>query len=179
MAETTLVDVAQAAGVSQSTASRVLNGSTRTVRAENARRVREAAAELGYMVDLRAQATARRRSSTVAIVVDALTDPMLMRTAEQVHMLAEEAGLLAQITACPVASDRAADIVRLLRGQRPRSIVLVHSACAPSAAVAVELAQYETHGGVPVVLDTSSAADAGSPVLTDFVRLISASEPSS
>ncbi|GAA5201876.1 LacI family DNA-binding transcriptional regulator [Microbacterium jejuense] len=176
MAEARLSDVARAAGVSQSTASRVLNGSTRSVRAENAARVRAAAANLGYSVDLRAQATARGLSSTVAIVVDALTDPDAMRVAACVQRAVDDIGLLAQVTVCPPASDRAAEIVRILRGQRPRAIVLVPSSGRPRGPVADELAQFAAHGGLPVVLDRGSAADSRDAVLSDFVRLISAAE---
>lgn len=176
MAETTLLEVAREAGVSQSTASRVLNGSTRQVRAENAARVRAAAERLGYAVDLRAQATARRMSSTVAIVVDRLTDPLTMRAAERVQRIADKAGLLAQITVCPVASDRASEIVRTLRGQRPRAIVLVLTGDRPGARMAEELAQFELHGGTAVVLSGADTTDGGSGVLTDFVRLISAAD---
>ena len=55
----TLADVAQRAGVSQATASRVLNGSSRTVRPELADRVMSAAKELQYSANLQAQAVAR------------------------------------------------------------------------------------------------------------------------
>jgi len=176
MVEATLIDVARKAGVSQSTASRVLNGSTRRVRVENVVSVREAAAELGYAVDLRAQATARGLSTTVAIVVDALTDPDAMRLAARVQRVVDRTGLLAQVTVCPLASDRAMETMRILRGQRPRAIVLVPSLEGPSGPVAEELAQFAAHGGLPVVLDQTSAADTRDAVLNEFVRLITTAE---
>jgi LacI family transcriptional regulator len=176
MAEATLVEVARAAGVSQSTASRVLNGSTRRVRPENAARVRAAAERLGYAVDLRAQATARRMSSTVAILVDTLTDARIMAMAEHARSASDDAGLLAQITVCPAEPGRAREVVRLLRGQRPRCIVLVLSTPEPSSAVADELDRYRAHGGLPVVLEPASAGDSAHAV-TGFVRLISSTGP--
>ena len=54
-----LQDVAIRAGVSQATASRVLNGSTRGAGEGAADRVRAAARELGYVPNAQAQALAR------------------------------------------------------------------------------------------------------------------------
>ncbi|WP_309297586.1 LacI family DNA-binding transcriptional regulator [Microbacterium terrae] len=57
----TLRDVASPAGVSVTTASRVINGSRRTVPESNRLAVLDAAAELGYTADVGAQALARAR----------------------------------------------------------------------------------------------------------------------
>jgi len=171
VAETTLVDVARAAGVSQSTASRVLNGSARRVRDEYAARVRDAATRLGYAVDLRAQATARRRSTIVSIVVESLSDQRTMRIASDILMIMEESGLLASVSVCPADPERAAAMMRLLRGQRPGAIFVVSPEGAPSSRLlAHELAEYEAHGGI--VVETN--AHAGTPLraVRDAARTI-------
>ena len=62
----TLVDVARRAGVSLATASRVLNGSLRTVGPELRQRVMDAAHELGYVANANAQAVARGRATSSA-----------------------------------------------------------------------------------------------------------------
>ena len=59
MSAVTLTDVARRAGVSQPTASRVLNGSTRKPAAHVVEAVRKAADELGYIPNAQAQALAR------------------------------------------------------------------------------------------------------------------------
>ncbi|MBS4101442.1 LacI family DNA-binding transcriptional regulator [Tsukamurella paurometabola] len=71
----TLQDVAQRAGVSQSTASRVLNGSSRVPRADVADRVRAAALELGYVPNAQAQALARSSTGLLGVVVHDIADP--------------------------------------------------------------------------------------------------------
>jgi LacI family transcriptional regulator len=71
----TLHDVAREAGVSVATASRALNGSSRTVRAENVTRVLAAAAKLRYEPHLPAQAIARGSTRTAALVVADVDDP--------------------------------------------------------------------------------------------------------
>jgi LacI family transcriptional regulator len=163
--EATLEDVARAAGVSQSTASRVLNGSTRRVRPENERLVREAALRLGYAVDLRAQATARRLSDTVAIVVESLLDAVVMDLATRIHQSAERDGCTATVNVCALEDERAADDILRLRGQRPRSIFVVMPAGgALHSGVMRELSRYDAHGGTTVIVERSGAQAAVRPV---------------
>ena len=160
MPEVTLWDVAHAAGVSQSTASRVLNGSARRVRDEYAERVRDAAARLGYAVDLRAQATALQRSNTVSIVVPSLTDHAAMAIAARVLSVAEGRGFVSHVTQCPPGSDRAERVMRALRGQRPFAIVLVCvDPAGTGSGIAEELALYDAHGGRVAFIADSSHAD--------------------
>ena len=71
----TLRDVAAAAGVSVSTASRVLGGSSRTVAEEYRQRVVSAAAALRYTADAAARAM-RRANDSIAVVGDDLHDPV-------------------------------------------------------------------------------------------------------
>jgi LacI family transcriptional regulator len=161
MPEIRLSDVARAAGVSESTASRVLNGSTRRVRAQHADRVRETAARMGYSVDLRAQATARGSSTTVAIVVPSLTDEKVMRAAAEVHSAAEDLGYAASVTVCPSGGERAAAVIRRLRGQRPRAMFLVAAGAGVTEdAVSRELEQFREHDGVVAVVDDLGSARA-------------------
>lgn len=63
-----MVEVARAAGVSQSTASRALSGAPK-VSSEARKAVEEAAATLGYVRDLRAADLARTRSATMGLLV--------------------------------------------------------------------------------------------------------------
>lgn len=150
----TLEDVARAAGVSPSTASRVLNGSTRAVLPSNIVRVRAAAHSLGYAVDLHAQATARRDSRTMVIVVDSLVDPGAMETAAAVHDRSAQRGHTVRIAVCRLSTDASLDVVRALRGERPREIVVVRPAgVAVHDAVAAELCEYRFHGGALTVIE--------------------------
>ena len=62
-----MTDVAQLAGVSHQTVSRVLNGHPH-VREETRRRVHEAMAELGYRRNLTARALVTRRTDTIGVI---------------------------------------------------------------------------------------------------------------
>lgn len=64
----TSIDVAERAGVSQSTVSRALSGSE-TITAATRRRVEQAAAELGYHVNMRAAGLRKGETGSIAIVV--------------------------------------------------------------------------------------------------------------
>lgn len=74
-ARTTITDLARHVGVSVSTVSRVMNGNP-TVAPELAQRVRAAAAELGYSASPMARSLVLGRTSTVAVVVPDLGNPM-------------------------------------------------------------------------------------------------------
>ncbi len=79
-------DVAERAGVSIATVSRVLSGS-RPVRPEIAERVREASEELGYRRNLLASSLRRQRTGTVGVVVPNAGD---LRHARLVQALSQE-----------------------------------------------------------------------------------------
>ena len=123
----TLYDVAREAGVSLATASRSLNGSVRKVKDEYRERVIEAAAKLGYTANMSAQAVARGASSTVALLVSDIADPYFSAIAAGVIRAAEAEGLAVTMAVTERDPEREVELVRMLRGQRPRVIVLAGS----------------------------------------------------
>ena len=74
----TYAEIAQLAGVSEATVSRVLNGDER-VQSERAQRVHDAVTKLGYKKNRAASALASGRTGLIAIVIDddltLFTDP--------------------------------------------------------------------------------------------------------
>jgi LacI family transcriptional regulator len=87
----TIADVAQAAGASVSTVSRVLNG-VDTVDPVLAERVRQAIGSLGYRPNAAAQGLARGRSGTVGVLVPDLANPYFHDTLKAVSQVARAAG---------------------------------------------------------------------------------------
>ncbi|QTX03523.1 LacI family DNA-binding transcriptional regulator [Agromyces archimandritae] len=151
----TLHDVAREAGVSLATASRSLNGSTRKVNDEYRQRVLAAAARLNYTTNLSAQAVARGATTTVALLVADIADPYFSSIASGVIAAADEANLIVTMAATDRDPDRELDLVRQLRGQRPRVMILSASRPAddPTAdALVAELAAYERSGGHVVII---------------------------
>ena len=92
MGGVTLDDVAALAGVSQPTASRVLNGSARTPSPAVVEAVRRAADELGYVSNAQAQALVRSHSGLVGLVVHDLADPYFSTIASGAQREAAQRG---------------------------------------------------------------------------------------
>ena len=151
----TLLDVAREAGVSLATASRSLNGSTRKVNEEYRRRVLAAAARLDYSPNLSAQAVARGTTTTIALLVADIADPYFSSIAAGVVAEADGARLIVTMAATERDPERELELVRTLRGQRPRVMILAGSR--PSTdptegALGEELRAYERSGGVVVLI---------------------------
>jgi DNA-binding LacI/PurR family transcriptional regulator len=99
----TIKDVAEAAGVSRSTASRAISGSG-YVAAEVRDRVKQAAADLGYVPDVLARNLRQQSSRVIGIMVSDLRDPFYVDLASGVSaqcrrrgyamMLADDGGLI-------------------------------------------------------------------------------------
>jgi DNA-binding LacI/PurR family transcriptional regulator len=91
----TSIDVAQCAGVSQSTVSLVLSGKGRgRVSEATAERVRECARELGYRPNAAAQALRLGSSRAVALLVPDMTNPFFARVLRGAQRAAAEAGYI-------------------------------------------------------------------------------------
>ncbi|WP_106213446.1 LacI family DNA-binding transcriptional regulator [Kineococcus rhizosphaerae] len=86
-----LADVAAAAGVHPSTASRALGAGT-GISARTVERVRAVAAELGYRPDPAASSLRTRRSGLIGVLVPRLTDIVLATIYEGLDATAAEAG---------------------------------------------------------------------------------------
>ncbi|MBP2330687.1 LacI family transcriptional regulator [Kibdelosporangium banguiense] len=144
----TLADVAREAGVSLATASRVLNGSTRTVGKDNVTRVLRAADKLGYAPNLSAQATARGSTRTVALVVSDIADPYFSSLAAGVLERAEDAGLIVTMAVADRSAGQELRIVTTLRGHRPHVIIIAGSRLdGPQDDLIDELGAYTAAGG--------------------------------
>ena len=150
LARVTLQDVADRAGVSLSTASRVVNEGSRRVGPRLADRVTKAVADLGYMANLQARAVATGQSTMMGVIVHDIADPYFSSIA---------AGLIEVSHARRPARHRVehgggrgggAEYVSLMRAQRARSVVLVGSRSADIAATAAlraEVGAFTRDGG--------------------------------
>ena len=87
----TIAEVAQAAGVSRATVSRVMNGRV-TVDEDLAQRVREVAERLHYRPSTVARSLSLGRTNTVAVVVPDLANPMFQQILRGVSAAAAEDG---------------------------------------------------------------------------------------
>lgn len=123
----TLAEVARLAGVSVSTASRVLNGSDRTPREELRRRVVAAAERLRYSPNAAAQATARGQTNVVGLIVHDISDPYFSAIAAGVMRAADEFGAVTTIADTGFDPGREARLIAALHQQRARAIIIAGS----------------------------------------------------
>ena len=131
---TTLSDVARRAGVSLATASRALNGSgNRTPHAALVERVLEAARELNYRPNVLAQAMARGRSSTVALVVSDIADPFFSTLAGGVTKAAKGSDAIVTLSSLGTTVEERMPLIDILHGQRARALILAGGMSADAA----------------------------------------------
>jgi LacI family transcriptional regulator len=148
--QVTLAEVAEAAGVSLATASRVLNGSSRQVSDALRDRVVATARELGYLPNASAQALARNSSVLVGLVVHDIADPYFSCIAAGVTQVAEAAGLVVVLGTTGRAADRELELLSTLRAHRARAVVLAGSRTtdrATTARLAREIQTFAGQGG--------------------------------
>jgi LacI family transcriptional regulator len=146
----TLQDVADRAGVSITTASRVVNDGTRRVGAQLAQQVHRAAAELGYTANLQARAVATGRSSMVGVVVHDIADPYFSSIAAGLIEVASRSELLVCMSAAAANEAAEREYVSLMRAQRARAVILIGSRtddAAERAALGAEVAAFTRQGG--------------------------------
>jgi LacI family transcriptional regulator len=123
----TLQDVADRAGVSLTTASRVVNEGSRRVSAAMTVRVNAAVAELGYMANLQARAVATGQSSTVGVVVHDIADPYFSSIAAGLIEVAYARGLLVCMSSTSTREAGEREYVSLMHAQRARAVILIGS----------------------------------------------------
>src|SRR5207237_7213265 len=95
-AHPTILDVAEAAGVSKSTVSNVIRGAP-SISTETRRRVLDAIALVGYRPNAIARNLVRRRTTTVGILVGDLANPFYSELAKVVEQRLAAAGYAAMM----------------------------------------------------------------------------------
>lgn len=122
----TLQDVADLAGVSQTTASRVVNEGARRVGPAMVERVNRAVAELGYQANLQARAVASGYTSLVGVMVRDIDDPYFSSIAAGLIEATDAQRFLVCISRTQGERDER-DYISLMRAQRARAVVLIGS----------------------------------------------------
>ena len=163
----TLQQVADAAGVSLATASRVLNGSARTVNPDLSAHVKEVATRLRYVSHGPAQALARATTSLVGLLVHDVNDPYFSAIAAGAMRVARERDLLVMVANTYRDPELELDYITRLGAQRARAILVAGSPPVDSGAAEAlreRLEDYAAGGGRVVTIgDQGPAIDAVLP----------------
>jgi LacI family transcriptional regulator len=153
----TLTDVARHAGVSLATASRVLNGSSRTPAAHIAEGVRASALHLGYVANAQAQALARSATGLVGLVVHDIVDPYFASITRGAQLYAGRRRSQVLLTGAERSEQTERAAVAALVSYRADAIILAGSRRdRPDPELAADLARYIDNGGRVVTLGPST-----------------------
>lgn len=161
MAAVRLTDVAQRAGVSLATASRVINGSHRIPAEEIASKVRTAARELGYVANAQAQALARSTTGLIGVVVHDIADPYFSSIISGAQRYARDNRSQVLLAGTDRLEQAELDAVGAFASYRTDAIILAGSRGQHSdTALIVELQRYLANGGKVVTFGRSTLPEA-------------------
>jgi LacI family transcriptional regulator len=141
----TIADVAQHAGVSQMTVSRVINSSA-SVKSDKRVRVEHAIKELGYVPNRLARGLSARRLGVIAVLVPDLTNPYFTEIVHKIEDVANEQGLTVLLGNSDERPDREADFLRTVAALRVDGAIV--GATGDGATASIKLLE---GSGIPVV----------------------------
>ncbi|SDC96969.1 LacI family transcriptional regulator [Glycomyces harbinensis] len=163
----TLADVAERAGVSAMTVSRVVSGNYPVAPPTRAKVLR-AMKDLDYVVNAHARSLAATTTKTVAFVVDDVTGPFFALIARGVEHQASSEGRLCLLCTTHGDPERELAVVELMREQRAEAVILVGGAwdTATYAERTAAFARALEKSGSRLVLCGRPAPEEGLPVST-------------
>ena len=124
--QVSIKDVARAAGVSHSTVSRALNDSP-LVNASTKKRIQQLARQMGYSPNALARSLVTRHSSTVGVVVTAITDPFMSEVVQGIQDTADQHGYTVILCSSEEDPEREMAAVHMLRDKRVDGVICVAS----------------------------------------------------
>jgi len=119
-------DIAKAAGVSHSTVSRALAGSS-LVAEETRQRIRRLAKEMGYSPSAVARGLVTKRTHTVGLVVTTIADPFVAEVVRGIEEMALDNGYSVILCESNAEPQREITAVRILREKRVDGIIVTAS----------------------------------------------------
>nr|BFF25654.1 hypothetical protein GCM10025732_36190 [Glycomyces mayteni] len=122
--QTTIREVAERAGVSVATVSRILSGTYPAAPATRSK-VMRAVEELDYVANHHARALQGTTRKSIAIIVNSVISPHYAHVAQGVQTQAAEDGRLCQIGTSGGDAERELAMVQFMREQHPEAVILV------------------------------------------------------
>ncbi|WP_284616908.1 LacI family DNA-binding transcriptional regulator [Aquabacterium humicola] len=155
----TIIDVAQAAGVSKSTVSLVLQGSP-LIREETADRVRAEAQRIGYVYNRRAAELRSKSTNVIGVVINDLMNPFFAEVLVGIERRLVDAGYIVFMAHTHDQVDRQRRVLLSMREQNVAGIALCPALGTPKS-LPKEIQQW----GLPLVIMVRSLG----PGAYDFV----------
>ncbi|WP_433332374.1 LacI family DNA-binding transcriptional regulator [Spirillospora sp. CA-294931] len=161
-----LVEVARAAGVSVSTASRVLNGSSHPISAKTRAKVIAVAEQLGYSPSALARALVSRSSRLIGVLVSDIVNPYFSVIARGVDDVASRAGYVTMLSNVDRRTTTEINRLQTMRDYRAAGVVFAGSGHVddPHAPELAKVVGQAREQGVQIM--SLTMRDLGCPVVT-------------
>jgi LacI family transcriptional regulator, repressor for deo operon, udp, cdd, tsx, nupC, and nupG len=148
----TIKDVAKQAGVSHSTVSRALHGSS-LLSEETVERIRQIAVEMGYFPSAAARSLKTNRSHALGVIVSAIDDPFFSEILQGIEEIAQGRGYSMLMAASQRDPERGRAIVQDMRERHVDGLILC------SASFSAEQRRNLLEYGIPIVMVNNQAAE--------------------
>ncbi len=148
----TIKDVAKQAGVSHSTVSRALHGSS-LISDETVERIRQIANEMGYSPSAAARSLRTNRSHALGVIVSTIDDPFFSEILQGIEEIAQEHGYSMLMAASQRDPKREQAIVQDMRERHVDGLVIC------SASFSAEQRRNLLEYGIPIVMVNNQAAE--------------------
>ncbi|MDZ4366175.1 MAG: LacI family DNA-binding transcriptional regulator [Afipia sp.] len=129
--QASIANVAERAGVSIATVSRVLNGVANKASAETIAKVRLAVAELDYRPSSAGKSLRQRQSRLVAVLAANLANPTMAAIAASTEVALRERGLVMVLCDTHDSPELQDEYLREMRAQQARAIVFLGAVASP------------------------------------------------
>jgi len=148
----TIKDIAKEAGVSHTTVSRALRGSS-LISDETTRRIQETALTLGYLPSAAARSLKTNRSQALGIIVSSIDDPYFSEILQGIEEIAQANHYSLFIAASQRDAERESVIVQAMRQHRVDGIIIC------STPFSAERSQQFSKYDIPIVMINNQAAE--------------------
>lgn len=152
MMNTTIKTIAKLTGVSHSTVSRALRGSS-LVAEETAERIRQAARQAGYLPSAAARSLKTNRTHVLGVILSGIADPFFSEVLYGIEESAQEGGYSLFIGLANHDPDKEQKIIQTMLEQRIDGVIIC------STPVSVERGRQFPANGFPIVVVNNQAAD--------------------
>jgi LacI family transcriptional regulator len=129
--QASIANVAERAGVSIATVSRVLNGVANKASAETVAKVRQAVAELDYRPSSAGKSLRQKQSRLVAVLAANLANPTMAAIAASTEVALRERGLVMVLCDTHDSPELQDEYLREMRAQQARAIVFLGAVASP------------------------------------------------
>jgi DNA-binding LacI/PurR family transcriptional regulator len=148
----TIKDIAKEAGVSHSTVSRALRGSS-LISEETTKHIQQTALQLGYLPSAAARSLKTNRSQALGVIVSNIDDPYFSEILQGIEEVAQGNNYSLFMAASQRNPDREGIIIQSMRQHRVDGVIIC------STTFSDEQSQHFSKYGIPIVVVNNQAAE--------------------